>query len=366
MKLLQPFKQLKLVNKYLRFAIIALFTFFISESLILESYRIYTIFSGSFILSDLPEVFVYGNFISAFSFIILYLVIKNQNQLPDEKKEINLISLILILLVSNYLFKFFFIEYLFSLRAPGLNIFPNSLTDFFPFDWYDLSQGYADSKSDFDPGWYKLRFLFALVSAISILLAIFYSWKFLHTSKVKPEIKSNLFLIKNYFKSIKVKVVSFSVVILFLLFGIQNIQAEDYRSIFYEVEFTQDDLLKFQDDLKLANQMSFESSKYEARKAAANKIYGSISTRDERLQDIDLSLWSGRLQDFKFGVIEWLVLWEKFLKEMALQGYVESGTIFDLNQKYAEIEKLGKDRAPELVGSWTIDYWDEEFYPLVN
>jgi len=60
------------------------------------------------------------------------------------------------------------------------------------------------------------------------------------------------------------------------------------------------------------------------------------------------------------------VLWEKFLKEMSLQGYVEAGTLFDLNQKYAEVAKLGKSRATELLDDFSIDYWDKEFIALVS
>ena len=125
-------------------------------------------------------------------------------------------------------------------------------------------------------------------------------------------------------------------------------------------------MVEFQEELRLANQISFQPEKYEARKAAASKAYSSISNRDERLNDFRLSLWSSNLNDLKSGVTEWMVLWEKFLKEMSLQGYVESGTLFDLNQKYAEVSKLGQFRAPELAGDYSIEYWEKEFYPLVN
>jgi hypothetical protein len=366
MSLLQPFKEMKLINRHLSVSTIALFMFFTSEFLVYESYTIHTIISGNFGINSFLEIFDYRNFVSIISFVILYLVIRNYSNVSNVEKESYLISLIIIVFVFNYIFKFYFMERIFSLTATGLNSLPNSITDFFPFDWYYLSTGYTDFQSDYDPGWYKIRFIFVLISALSISISIFFAWKYLHTSKVKPEIKKNLFQLKTLFKPTKTRVVGLSIVMTFSLFGIQNIKANDYRSISYEAEFMQDDLVKFQEELKVANQISFQSDKYEARKIAANKSYSDISRRNERLNDFRLSLWSSNLNDLKSGIIEWMVLWEKFLKEMSLQGYVEAGTLFDLNQKYAEVVKLGKSHAPELVDEYSIDYWDEEFYPLVN
>lgn len=366
MKLLQLFADLKLVNDYLKFAIYSLFIFFASEFLISESYRIHTIISGDFIFRNLPEVFTYTNYISVVSFILMYAVIRNYTQVPNDDKEQYLISFIAIIFILNYVMKFYFFERLFSLKSIGLYVIPNSASDFLPFDWYYLSSGYTDFQSDFDPGWYKLQFIFSLISAISILLAIYFSVKFIRTSKVKPEIKNYLLAVKNQFVSTQSRIMFLSVVVIFFIFGIQNVKANDYRSISYEAEFMQDDLVKFQEELKLANEISFQPDKYDARKAAANKVYSSISSNDEELNDLNLSLWSSDLKDLKFGVVEWIVLWEKFLKEMSLQGYVEAGTLFDLNQKYAEVAKLGKFSAPDLVAEWSIEFWDKEFIALVN
>lgn len=366
MKLLQPFNVLKLINRNLRVAIIALFIFFTSEFLLSESALIYFIGSGSSDLNNLLEALDYHNFISVFSFIILYLAIKYSDKVSSEEKEKYLISFIIIVFVFNYIFKFYFVERLFSLTAPTLNSLPSSITGFFPFDWYYLREGYTNFQSDYDPGWYRLQFVFVLISAISILASMFFSWKFLHTSKVRPEITKNLSHIKSLTKPTKIRAAVLSIVIIFFIFGIQNIEARDYRSITYEAEFTQDDLVKFQDDLRRANQISSQSAKYDARKTAASKAYSSIANSDERLNDLDLSFWSGDLKELKSGVTEWMVLWEKFLKEMSLQGFVEPATLFDLNQKYTEVGKLGKNRAPELVDSWGIDYWDKEFYQLVS
>lgn len=366
MNLLKPFKDLKLVNKDLRLAVIALFIFFVSEILYLESYLLYAILDGSSDLSLLIGIFSYRNFVSVISFLLLYLVIRNYSQVITKEKERYLISFAVIIFVFNYLFKFYFVERLFSLTSVGLYSFPDSVSDFLPFDWYYLSRGYTDFQSDYDPGWYRLQFVFVLISAISILTYLYFSLKFLRTNKVKLEIRENLRLLKQFFKSTKIRVILLVILMSFSLFGIQNIKANDYRSISYEAEFAQDDLMKFQEELKSANQKSFQDDKYAARKAAANKIFSSIASRDERIKDIDLSFWSSDLRVLKIAVIEWIVLWEKFLKEMSLQGYVEPGTLFDLNQKYAEVSKIGKSRAPELVADYSVDYWDEEFYPLVN
>lgn len=354
------------MNRNLRVAIIALFIFFTSEFLLEESALMYFIGSGSSDFNNLLEVLDYHNFITVFSFIILYLAIKYSDKVSSEEKEKYLISFIIIVFVFNYIFKFYFVERLFSLKAPRLNSLPSSITGFFPFDWYYLREGYTNFQSDYDPGWYRLQFVFVLISAISIVASMFFSWKFLHTSKVKPEIKKNLSNIKTLLKPTKIRAVALSIVIIFFIFGIQNIKAGDYRSISYEVEFTQDDLVQFQDDFIRANQISSQSAKYDARKTAASKAYSSIANKDERLNDLDLSFWSGNLKELKSGATEWMVLWEKFLKEMSLQGFVEVGTLFDLNQKYVEVAKLGKFRAPELVDDYQIDFWDEEFIALVS
>jgi hypothetical protein len=154
-------------------------------------------------------------------------------------------------------------------------------------------------------------------------------------------------------------------VIVFSLFGIQNIKAWDYSVISMETGFVQEDLTDFQEELTFANQKMFDSERLEARKVAANKAYSSISNKEERLK-IDLSLWSNDLDELGSGVVEWIVLWKKALREMSIQGYSEPETLFDLSQKYSEVAKLGNSVAPQLAEDYDIDFWNEEFYALVR
>jgi hypothetical protein len=365
MNLFQSVKEIRERNKSLFLAIIALFVFFVSEVLRLESYSLHSIFTGEFSLGDVPQLFNYSNFLPVISFTFMYLGIKNIGKIGNEEQEKYLISVIITIFVFYYVFKFFFVERLLSLYAFSVNSLPDSVTDFFPFYWYDISNGYDDFRSDFDPGWYKLQFIASLISAISILGSMFFSLKFLHLRKVTLEIKRGLLFIKSFFKSTKTSLTVLSIVMVFSTFGIQNIKELDYSIISMETGFVQEDLIDFREELKVANQKVFESERLDARKVAANKAYSSISNKEDRLK-IDLSLWSNDLEELSSGVVEWIVLWKKALRETSTRGYSEPETLFDLNQKYSEVAKLGNSVAPQLAEDYDIDFWDEEFYALVR
>jgi hypothetical protein len=369
MNLFQSVKELRAINKSLFLAVIALFIFFASEVLRLESYPIGSIFRGTYSLSELPELFNYSNFIPVISFILLYLVIANLGKIANEEKEKYLISLTVTIFVFHYVFQFFFIERLLSLYAFSVNSLPDSITPFLPFDWSNFRSDYAEFQIFYEIGSYQLHLIFSMIfsltSLISFLASILFSLKFLRSKRVKLEIKRGLLFIKSFFKSTKTTLTVLSIVMVFSIFGIQNIKASDYFVIGMETEFAQDDLKVFQEELNLANQKMYESERIEARRAAANKAYSSISNKEERLR-IDLSLWSNDLEELNSEVVEWIVLWKKVLKELSTQDYVEPGTLFDLNQKYAEVAKLGISSAPQLAASYAIDFWGEEFYPLLN
>jgi hypothetical protein len=369
MKLFQSLKELRMISKTLFLGIIALFIFFVSEVLRRESYSLDSIIRGNFSLSELPELLNYSNFIPVISFILLYLVVKNLGKIANEEKEKYLISLTIIVFVFHYVFQFFIIERLLSLYKFSVNSLPNSITDFLPFDWSNFRGDYAEFQIFYEIGEYQLHLIFSMVfsviSLISFLASVFFSLKFLHSRKIKLEIKRGLIYIKSFFKSIKTSVAVLSIVMVFSIFGIQNIKASDYSTISIETMVVQDDLKVFQEELTLANQKIIESEKLDGRKAAANKAYSSIATKEERLK-IDLSLWSNDLEELNSEVVEWIVLWKKLLREGSIQGYVDPGTLFDLNQKYSEVAKLGKSAAPQLASDVWIDFWDEEFYSLIS
>jgi hypothetical protein len=194
---------------------------------------------------------------------------------------------------------------------------------------------------------------------------MFFSLKFLHSRKVTLEIKRGLLSIKSFFKSTKTSLTVLSIVMVFSTFSIQNIKEWDFSVISMETGFVQKDLTDFREELKEANQKMFESERLDARKVAANKAYSSISNKEDRLK-IDLSLWSNDLEELSSGVVEWIVLWKKALREMSTRGYCEPETLFDLNQKYLELAKLGNSVAPQLAEDYDIDFWNEEFYALVS
>jgi hypothetical protein len=365
----QTLKELRVINRSLLLAIVALFVFFTSEVLRLESYPIDSIIRGTYSLSELPEIFNYNTFVPVISFILLYLVIANLGKIANEEKEKYLISLIVTIFVFHYVFQFFFIERLLSLYAFSVNSLPDSITPFLPFDWSNFRSDYAEFQIFYEIGTYQLHLIFSmifsLISLISFLASILFSLKFVRSKRVKLEIKRGLLFIKSFLKSTKNTLTVLSIVMVFSIFGIQNIKASDYFVIGMETGFVQDDLKVFQEELTLANLKIIESEKLDARKAAANKAYSSIATKEERLK-IDLSLWSNDLEELNSEVVEWIVLWKKLLREGSIQGYVDPGTLFDLNQKYAEVAKLGISSAPQLAASYAIDFWDEEFYPLIG
>jgi hypothetical protein len=113
-------------------------------------------FTGGFSLGDVPQLFNYSNFVPVISFTFLFLSIKNLGKINNEEQEKYLISVVITIFIFYYVLKFFFVERLLSLYTFSVNSLPDSVTDFFPFDWYDISNGYGNFRSDFDPGWYKL------------------------------------------------------------------------------------------------------------------------------------------------------------------------------------------------------------------
>jgi len=369
MSLFESLKEIRMISKTLFLGIIALFIFFVSEVLRRESYSLDSIIRGNFSLSELSGVINYNTFVSVLSLTLLYLVVKNLSKIANEEKGKYLISLTIVIFVFHYVFQFFFIERLLSLYTFSVNSLPSSITYFLPFDWSDFRGDYAEFQSFYDTGWFRLHLIFSmvfsLISLISFLASMFFSLKFLHSKRVKLEIKRELLFIKSFFKSTKTSATVLSIVIVFSLFGIQNIKAWDYSVISMETGFVQEDLTDFQEELTFANQKMFDSERLEARKVAANKAYSSISNKEERLK-IDLSLWSNDLDELGSGVVEWIVLWKKALREMSIQGYSEPETLFDLSQKYSEVAKLGNSVAPQLAEDYDIDFWNEEFYALVR
>ncbi len=360
------FKSLKSVDRKIQIIVITLIIHFVSSLLANSSFAIYRTFDGRPYLSDVTDLFIFKNFLVIVPLLLIYFAVLKREFLSTTDRETYIFSSILTMFIITYFLRFFFVERLVELRPVSSYSLPNSITDFLPFDWFLLSYSYDAVVAGNAIEWNKIELFFTLISAIAILVSIYFCFRYI---KIYKKNVKKIFDVKNLintFSSAKRRFFLASITVLFIFIGIENIKARDYSSIRLEVEFTQDDLKKFQEELIEANKKVFDFEKFDARKAAASKYFSSISGVDNRLSYRDYSFWSNNLRDLNDGIIEWAVLWEKCLKEMSLKGFVEPGTLFDLNQKYQEVASLGQLFAPSFAEDYEIEFWEKEFIPLVS
>jgi ABC-type phosphate/phosphonate transport system permease subunit len=366
MNLFQPFKELNLINKHLGVAIISLFVYYISRIFSDASYALRQLFDGELTFTQFFELFNYGNFVYTIAIVFLYLAIRKKSHIPiNEREEIILTSIITIFAFS-YLLSFFFIERIISLTPTGANSLPNSPSDFFPFDWYDLTYNYENLTSGFVIDYYVYTFIFTLISAIAIIIAILAIGLYLKSEKSNKQLKISLRNLVNEVRTTQRKVILILLSVPFIFLSIENIKASDYTSLQITASIMQDDLEQYKEALSSANNAPFETDIYEARKVAATKVYEQINTKYDNLESDELSFWSGNLIELRDALLTWISLWEKNLKEVSLNGYADKGIIFDLNQQYYKLNKLGVYRAPALASDYQIEFWQDEFYPLVK
>lgn len=360
------FKSLQSVTKRSQILVIAFLIYLVSYLLANSSFAIYNLFDGGIGYSDFTDFFEYDNFLLVIALLMVYFSISKGNFSSVSERETFLFSSVFTIFLFHYILNFFFIQRLVELRSPVINSLPNSVTDFLPFNWLSLSWNYNNLLEGYGSGWNSIDLGFTIVSVISILTVIFILGSYLKSSKHHLK---DVVIFKNLtslFQSTNRKVFIVVLTVMFVFIGIENTKARDYSTISMEAEFIQDDFKEFQDELVLANQRTSELDKYEARKAAASKAFGATSGKSIRLDFLDLSLWSSNLRVLEAGVVEWFGLWQVFLKEMSLKGYVEPETVFDLNQKYSEVADLGEFRAPPFSEEYEIEFWQDEFVTLVS
>jgi hypothetical protein len=366
MNLFKPFEDLKSINKQLRLSVIALFVYFISRIFSELSFAISSIFDGDFGLSDFFELINYKNFVNIFAIIFLYLSIRNKSQLPTNAREKFISSSILTIFTISYVLSFYFIERIISLTPTDVNSLPSNPTYFLPFDWYNIKSGYEDITSGYAFDFYVYRFIATVISALSISFVVYSLITSLKSKEngIKPRFKlTNLW---GEIGSLRRKSILILISIPFTFLTIENIKASDYTSLYLSASMLQDDLKDYKKDLEMANSETFSTDMYEARKVAANKAYKEMNTAYQNTESNDLSFWSGNLKELKSGILNWIQLWEKNLKQVSIDGYGDKETVFDLTQQYYELNKLGEFRAPMLARSYQIQYWRDEFYPLVG
>jgi hypothetical protein len=366
MNLFQPFADLKSINKQLRLAVIALFIYFISRIISELAFAISDLFDGRFVFSDFLELINYQNFVNIFALIFLYLSIRNKSQLPTREREEFISSSILTIFTITYVLSFYFIERIISLTPTDVSSLPSAPTYFLPFDWYNIRSGYESITTGYAFDFYVYRFIATLISALSITFVLY---SLIASSKSKENGIKPRFNLTNLWGEIgslrrKSILILFSIPFTFLT--IENIKASNYSSLYISVSMIQDDLKDYKKDLEVANSETFSTDMYEARKVAANKAYKEMNTAYQNMESNDLSFWSGNLKELKSGILDWIQLWEKNLRQVSIDGYGDKETVFDLTQQYYELNKLGEFRAPMLASSYQIQYWRDEFYPLVK
>ncbi len=363
---INSFKSLKSVDKKIQLIVATLTIHFVSSLLANSSFAIYRIFDSRPYLSDITGLFIFKNYLIIIPLLVIYFVVLKRDFLSTTDRETYIFSSILTMFVVTYFLKFYFVERLVELRSVSSYSLPNSITDFLPFNWFLLSYSYEAVVEGNAIEWNKIELFFTAISAIAVLLSIYFCFRYIKIYKKNIKVLFNVKNLINTFSSVKRRFVLALITVVFVFIGIENIKARDYSSIRMEVEFTQDDLYKFQEELIVANKEVFEFKKIDARKAAASKYFSSVSGVENRLSYRDFSFWSNDLRDLNDGIIEWAALWEEFLKEMSLKGFVEPEIVFDLNQKYQEVASLGQLFAPSFAEDYEIEFWEKEFKPLVS
>jgi hypothetical protein len=140
-----------------------------------------------------------------------------------------------------------------------------------------------------------------------------------------------------------------------------NIQGQDFYSISFGTRITQEDLVEFKNKVPSASSELTATEVIQQRKFFANNAYKVLVENEKMLTRDSISFWSPDSKDLRVELLAWVDLWKIVLKELALNGYAEKASVFELQQKYKEISGIALNRAPRLTESFTKDFWREEF-----
>jgi hypothetical protein len=365
-RFLEPFGELKAVDKRLRYGILAFLSYLFFSLLAELPITLYFLIEYQDFY-NLEGFSTFHNFLLMIAVIAIYLTLKNNRNLPLEMKELVFFRSVFSIFILYYVLNFYVFSAAIEFRPINVKSLPSKIEYFIPFDWSTIQYKFTDmiDGSYFQYSDY-MELAFAVMSAVSIILAIIFVGLFWKSSVGVASFKFDLSSIAGEFKNSKTKIVVVSLIIPFLIFGNARIQAEDFYSMTNNVEFIQDDLIEFQKKLPRDTDQLSPSETIERRKLAAQSVYNDLIQKERWVNNDRISLWSPDVKELRTEVIEWIALWEGVLKEISLNGYTEKESIFELQQKYEEISSFALNRAPRFTQSYVIDFWRDEFVSLLR
>ena len=365
-KYLEPLRELGSLDKKLRIAISLYAIYLITRLLSDLPYTLYSLIQyRSFY--NLEDFFVFENFISIIALIAIYLSLKNIVHPIDGDRESVLTRNLASIGLVHYILNFYFVKQVIELRPVNARDLPQRIPDFLPIDWFTLEYNFEDFFQEFySPYDYvgPFEFFIALISAVAVALAIVFFFVYLKSSWNKSHFQLDISAIFREFKSKTTRILVILILIPFLAFGSMNIQEQDFYSISLDTEMTQEDLVEFKNKVPSASAGLSATEVIQQRKFAANSAYKVMVENEEMLTRESISFWSPDTKDLRVQLLEWVDLWKIVLKELALNGYAEKSSVFELQQKYKEISGVALNRAPTLTESFTKDFWRDEFVSL--
>lgn len=365
---LEPLRELSSVNKRLKISISFYVIYLITRLLSDLPYTLYSLTQDKrfFMLKDF---FSFENLISIIALIAIYLSLKNIVNSIGVDREKMLTRNLTSVGIMHYILDFYFVKQVIELRPVNARDLPQSITNFLPIDWFTIYYNYYDfSKEFYSPYDYvgPFEFLFALISAIAMTLAIVSFFFYFTSMRSEFHFKLDLPAISREFKGKASRSLVTLILILFLGIGNLNIQEQDFYSISLDTEAIQEDLIEFNDKMPSESSGFSATEVIQQRKFAADNAYKVMVENEGMLTTQSISFWSPDSKDLRVQLLEWVDLWKIVLKELALNGYAEKSSVFELQQKYKEISGVALNRAPRLTDSFTKDFWREEFVTLLT
>lgn len=367
-KYLEPLRELGSLDKKLKFAISLYVIYLITRLLSDLPYTLYSLIQyRSFY--NLEDFFVFENFVSIIALMAIYLSLKNNAHTMDGDREKNLTRNLASVGLMHYILGFYFVKQVIELRPVNARELPQRIPDFLPIDWFTLEYNFGDFSKEFYSAYDYVgpfEFIIALISAIAITLAIVFFILYLKSIWKESQVKLDISEIFGGFKSKTSRGLVALILIPFLALGNMNIQEQDFYTISLDTEMAQEDLVEFKNKMPSVSSGLSATEVIEQRKFAANSAYKVLVENAEIFNRESISFWSPDSKDLRVELLEWVDLWKIVLKELALNGYAEKSSVFELQQKYKEISGFALNRAPRLTQSFTKDFWREEFVTLLT
>jgi len=365
-KYLEPLRELGSLDKKLRIAFIALATYLITRLLADLPVTLYFLLEYQDFY-NLEGFSTFRNFLLLITLIAIYLILLNhQNRAPEEREKILARSLASIFALY-YILHFRIVQEVIELRLINASLLPSDFQDLLPIDWYSIQWGIEDMLEGI---YFKyddfLELLLATISAISLAIALCSFILFLKSKWHDLNFKLDLLEISREFRATKSKIVVIALILPFLIIGNDRIQADDYSTLTFEVQFMQEELVEFQGKLPKNSELISQTELYDARKFNAQYAYKDFIKREKRITDPITSIWSPEVKELRVEVIEWLELWRVVLQDLSLNGFTSKESLFKLEQKYKEISSLAVAAAPRFTQDYDVDFWRDDFVELLS